>query len=79
MNDFRFSADPLAWTCSAETMVPWMISSSMPAAMAGPASTEAFCGESRIGDRAAAVPQGADRLGQQVDRHRLRSRPSAAR
>ena len=48
MNDFRFSAVPLAWTCSADTIVPWMTSSSTPAAIAGPASTEAFCGDSRI-------------------------------
>ena len=47
MNDLRFSASPLCWTCSAETMVPWMTSNSTPAAIAGPASAMAFCGDSR--------------------------------
>ena len=56
MNDFRFSACPLACTCSAEMMVPWMISSSTPAAIAGPASVDGVLRGQPDRDRAAAVP-----------------------
>ena len=58
MNDLRFSARPSARTCSAEMIVPWMTSSSTPAAMTGPASAAAFCGDSRT----ATVPPPSRRL-----------------
>ena len=47
MKDLRFSGSPPRSTCSADTMVPWITSRSMPARITRCASSAAFCGDTR--------------------------------